>query len=315
LRSAVLYEATHQKKRVCLKIAHPGAKHKERLKREAEFLRDMQLDKQQLRYLPVLLPPYINAPLSKKTDPYGKIMLRGHLLYFYMFEYFAGEPLRHILLRNPQLWLTHTGLIVISLANAIAYLHSKGKYHFGLSPDGVLVHIDEKLNTPIVVLFDLGILTDGNGMREDWYPDFVLPAYLAPEFIGTSGVRPDYRTDIYGLGLILYELLVGEPAIPFKLRGDPEVYRIVQDSRRRTPMNRVEDVRALAEVALQAAQYRQGERQESALTLSKQLEEFFGRVPEIKKSSGPSLSTIFFVSGALLAIAFVITLALTIGTM
>ena len=45
LRSAVLYEAIHQKRKVYLKVAHPGAENKERLKREAEFLQALQLRK------------------------------------------------------------------------------------------------------------------------------------------------------------------------------------------------------------------------------------------------------------------------------
>ena len=96
LRSAVLYDAYHQKKRVFLKVAHPGEENKERLKREAEFLKHMQLQKQQHEFLPVLLPPYTNTKIE--TDAYGKAMLKGHLLYFYMFEHVPGEPLRDVLM-------------------------------------------------------------------------------------------------------------------------------------------------------------------------------------------------------------------------
>lgn len=313
LRSAVLYEATHLQKPVLLKIAHPGAKHKERLKREADFLRDIQLSRKPQKSLPVILPPYVNVPLSKEVDPYGKTMLRGHLLYFCLFEYFVGEPLRDILLTKPQLWLNHSGWIVIALAEAVALLHSKGKFHFGLCPDALLVHFDKKTNAPQVLLFDLGIMTDSNGMRQEWYVDFVPPAYLAPEFIGANSLRLDYRTDVYGLGLILYELLVGQPAVPYKLRGDAEVYRIVQDSRRRTPMNRIEDVRALAEIALQAIQQAPDNRQAGVNEVAKQLKAFFGNVPTVAKSAWPSGGTIFVLSGALLAIAFVITIALSVS--
>jgi serine/threonine protein kinase len=313
LRSAVLYEATHRTKRVFLKVAHPGTKHKERLKREAEFLRDIQLARQQHRSLPLLLPPYVNVQLSKQAEPYGKTMLRGHLLYFYIFEYFAGEPLRDTLLTRPQLWLNHCGLIVVGLAEAMTFLHSKGKFHFGLSPDAVIVHFAKKSNTPHVLLFDLGIMSDSDNMRQDWFTDFVLPAYLAPEFINVNSIRLDYRSDVYGLGLLLYELLVGQPAVPFKLRSDAEVYRIVQDNRRRTPMNRVEDVRALADIALKAVQQRPTDRQESAAEVAKQLKAFFGSVPEINESRWPSFNTIFLISGTLLAIAFVLTIALSIA--
>jgi serine/threonine protein kinase len=81
--------------------------------------------------------------------------------------------------------------------------------------------------------------------------DFVLPAYQAPELMGANGERPSAATDVYGLGLTLYELLVGEPTYTYKLRSDAEVYNAVRRNRR-VQMNRVEDVQAVANVALQA---------------------------------------------------------------
>src|SRR5687768_11704462 len=88
LRSAALYEAQHQnqKEKVYLKIAHPGAEHKERLKREAEFLASLQkFGKNPPSTLPKLLPPYVGTSLSQ--DCYGKTMLGGHLLYYCLFEF------------------------------------------------------------------------------------------------------------------------------------------------------------------------------------------------------------------------------------
>ena len=184
LRSAVLYEATHQKKKVFLKVAHPGTEHKERLKREAEFLRDIQLKRAQNKYLPSLLPPYANTTI--KLDAYGKTMLRGHLLYFYLFEHVEGEPLRDILTKNPQLWVNHIGWLVIGLAYAIALMHSKGIYHFGLNPEIVLVRFDEHPNVPRLLLFDLGIVSDAANIKVNWYSFFVPPSYTAPEIIQTQ---------------------------------------------------------------------------------------------------------------------------------
>lgn len=310
LRSAVLYEATHQKKNVFLKVAHPGAENKERLKREAEFLRDIQLRKTQSKYLPMLLPPYASTTI--KVDAYGKTMLRGHLLYFYLFEHVEGEPLRDIITENPQLWINHICWIVISLAYAIAYLHSKGLYHYGLSPEMVLVRFDEEPNIPRVLLFDLGIASDAPNLKTNWYPFFALPAYTAPELIGNGKVRPEYTTDVYGLGLILYELLVGEPAYTFKLQGDAEVYRAIQRNRI-VKMNRVEDVKTVADIAIQAVNPQIAQRQQDATVLAKQLLGYFGEIPPEKKSRWPSLRTILIIIAALLAIAFLIAVAVSLN--
>jgi serine/threonine protein kinase len=309
LRSAVLYEATHQKKTVFLKVAHPGTENKERLKREAEFLRDIQLNKAQSKYLPTLLPPYTSTTI--KNDAYGKTMLQGHLLYFYLFEHVEGEPLRNIITENPQLWINHICWIVISLSYAIAFLHSKGLYHYGLTPESLLVRFDDKLNIPRIVLFDLGVVSDAPNLKANWYPFFVPPAYTAPEIIPANGkIRPEYATDVYGLGITLYELLVGEPAFKFKLYSDAEVYRAVKRNQL-VRMNRVEDVKTVADIAIQAVDQQIANRQQDATVLAKQLLAYFGEVPDEKKRRWPSLRTIQVAVAALLAIAFLIAVALS----
>lgn len=308
LRSAVLYEATHQKETVFLKVAHPGPENKERLKREAEFLKGMQLAKQQHEFLPVLRPPYANTTIE--VDAYGKAMLRGHLLYFYIFDHVEGDPLRDIITENPQLWINHVGWIVLSMATAVNFLHTKGLYHLGISPDTVLVRFDDEPNVPRILLFDLGVASSPQNLNINWYPFFVPPAYTAPELID-GRMRPSMASDVYGLGLTLYELLVGEPAFAYKLNSDAEVYRAVQRNRR-VRMNRVEDVKSVANIALQAVDQQVNQRQQDANEIGQQLVSFFGPVPGPKKSRWPSLNTMMVLIGALLAIAFLITLAVTL---
>ena len=309
LRSAVLYEATHQNEKVFLKVAHPGTENKERLKREAEFLKAIKLNKAQHEFLPVLLPPYANTTIQ--VDAYGKAMLRGHLLYFYLFEFVEGEPLRDVLTKNPQLWVNHVGWLMISLATAVNFLHTKGIYHFGVSPDTVLVRFDDDPNVPRILLFDLGVASDPQNFNYNWHPFFVPPAYTAPELVNGQS-RPNPATDVYGLGLTLYELLVGESAYTYKLQSDSEVYRAVQRNRR-IHMNRVEDVKSVADIALQAVEQQIERRQQDANVMTQQLLAYFGQVPGPKKSRWPSLNTMLIVIGALLAIAFLITLAVSLN--
>lgn len=308
LRTAVLYEATHQKEKVLLKVAHPGEENKERLKREAEFLRSIQQQEDQHQYLPTLLPPYANTTLE--IDAYGKAMLQGHLLYFCLFAFFDGEPLRDVLTKNPQLWINHVGWLTISLATAVAFLQNKGLFHYALSPEKILVQFDDEPNVPRIILFDLGVASDSQHLNQFWYPFLAPPAYTAPELIDAPTIRNEYATDVYGLGLILYEMLVGEPTYTFKLRSDEEVIKTVQRERRNR-MNRVEDVRNVAEIALQAVNSQIRARQENAHVFAQQLITYFGEVPPEKESRWPSLNTIMVVVSALLAIAFLITLAVS----
>ncbi len=313
LRSSVLYEATHQKTKVFLKVAHPGEENKERLKREAEFLATIQMNKEQNEFLPVLLPPYANTTI--KDDAYGKTMLRGHLLYFCLFEHTPGEPLRDILTENPQLWINHAGWLMINLATAVNFLHRKGLFHYALSPDAVLVHFyetEEKFNAPSILLFDLGIVSDANTVRGNWYPFVALPAYTAPELIDTQSIQPAYATDVYGLGLTLYEMLVGEPTFTYKLRSDEEVYEAIKRNRS-IRMNRVEDVESIANIALQAVNAQIQNRQQDASVLAQQLSVYFGQVPKPKPSRWPSLNTIMIIIVTLLTIAFLIALAVSLN--
>jgi serine/threonine protein kinase len=199
---------------------------------------------------------------------------------------------------------------VLSLAYATAFLHSKGLYHFGLSPEMVLVRFDEKLNIPRILLFDLGLVSDTAHINANWYRFFTLPAYTAPELISNGKIRPEYATDVYGLGLTLYELLVGEPAFNFKLQSDAEVYRAVQRNRI-APMNRVEDVKMVADIAIKAVDPDIARRQPDATVLAKQLLDYFGTLPPEKKSRWPSVKTLLIIVAALLAIAFLIAVAVS----
>ena len=312
LRSAAIYEVMHQKHRKYMKVAHPGEENKERLKREAEFLQSIAASKDKLDSLPTLLPPYANTTIAH--DAYGKTMLQGHLLYFYLFEFVPGDTLREVSVKNPQLWINHVGWITIDTAAAINVMHRRGVYHYGLTPECVLVHFDDKKNVPHVLLLDLGIVSTKETLRQNWYSFWVPPAYTAPELVPVdgNGVRGDFRTDVYGLGMGLYEMLVGEPVYPFKLRSDEEVYRSVLKNKR-VEMNRVEDVEKIARIATQAVSPHMDGRQPHAAGLAEQLRAYVGDVAGEKKKRQPALRTIMTLVIVLLGIAFFVTLALMLS--
>lgn len=306
-RHSVLYEAMHQKKRVLLKIANPGPENKERLKREAEFLQQTQLQQEISRFLPRLAPPYAGTTI--RQDAYGKSMLQGHLLYFALFEFVEGEPLQDLLKKNPQLWINHIGWIMIGLSTAVAFLNGKGLLHAGLSPQSLLVRFDDRLavHVPRIVLFDLGFVADPPTVRKTWYPFFALPAYTAPELLDLPTNQATYQTDVYGLGLVLYELLVGEPAYTYRLRGDADVYRSVRRNER-IVMNRIEDVVKISELALKAVNFQVSGRQRDAVDLVQQLLAYFGPIPEKPVSRWRQPRTILIILLALLIIVILIAM-------
>ena len=305
LRSSVLYAALYQGQKVLLKVAHPGPENRERLKREAEFLQSIGKGKNAVEHLPRLLTPYANT--NAEREPYGKVVLRGHLLYYCLFEFFDGDPLRDVLTTNQQMWVYHIGWISTNLAVAVAYLQSKGKFHFGISPDTVLVRLDDKGGAPGILLYDLGIASDRESLVRNWYPFFVRPAYTAPELIDVRSPQPSYATDVYGVGMTLYELLVGEPPYAYKLTGDEQVYEAVREGRR-VDMTRSEDVKAAADIAARAANSNIAARFGSAAEMAKALQTTFGEAPAPK--SRMSLQLMLLVVGALVAIAVLVAVAI-----
>jgi eukaryotic-like serine/threonine-protein kinase len=97
--------------------------------------------------------------------------------------------------------------LVEQLAEVVAYLHRQGVVHGNLKPSNVLLAAD---GIPRVTDFHLsGGLFQGPLPADDQEPAGL--AYLAPELVRDPGAEPRPYTDIYGLGVILYELLTGRP--------------------------------------------------------------------------------------------------------
>ncbi|MGB1248988.1 MAG: protein kinase domain-containing protein [Candidatus Promineifilaceae bacterium] len=306
LRSAVIYEASHQKEKVFLKIAQPGQMHINKLKREAEFLRDLKQSKNQHACLPKLLPPYVSTNVA--TDAYGKGMRGGQLIYFYLFTFSEGNTLRDLLRKRPQLWLNHIGWLVISLARTIEFLHEQGMYHCAIMPDAVLVRFDDKPEVPRILLLDLGVAASQSVMSNDWDPSFVLPAYTAPE-LRLDILRPNSATDVYGLGLTMYEMLIGQPVYTYSLLKDEAVYRAVERNRQAV-MTRV-DIQSVAKIAVQAVNQTPSQRQKKPAVLIQQLIEQFGEIPTPTPSRWPTTETMQIFVGGLLLIAILILLLFT----
>jgi serine/threonine protein kinase len=97
--------------------------------------------------------------------------------------------------------------LVEQLAEVAVYLHRQGVVHGNLKPSNVLLAAD---GIPRVVDFrPTGGLFQGPLPADD--SDSAGLAYLAPELVEDPGAEPQPYTDIYGLGMILYELLTGRP--------------------------------------------------------------------------------------------------------
>ncbi|HLZ30974.1 MAG TPA: protein kinase [Chloroflexota bacterium] len=311
-RCATLYEALQQGERVFLKVAAPGEFNTRRLQREARFLRTVRADRRRSPVFPRLRAPYTSTTI--KTDPFGMIVVEGELLYFYLIDPVEGESLQDLLLKQPQWWVNHVGWVAMQLATAINQMHLKDVYHLGLGPSSVLARFDSTPDVPRVVLWDLGVISDRANLAGDWYPEYVLPAYLAPELVGGADatISASVASDVHSLGVVLYEMLVGQPAFPYRLATEAQIRDAVARGRR-VEMDRVEDVAAVANIAVRAAATDPGDRFRTAAEVVEELAAVVGPVPTKKKRGRPSGDFILVVIVAVIVAVLLIMVAIAMS--
>ena len=105
--------------------------------------------------------------------------------------------------------------LFISVCRAVQHAHQKGIIHRDLKPSNVLVTIVDGAPVPKVIDFGIAKATSNQPLTDKTlftaFAQFVgTPAYMSPEQAEMSGVDIDTRTDIYSLGVVLYELLTGK---------------------------------------------------------------------------------------------------------
>jgi serine/threonine protein kinase len=303
LRSAIIYQARRDEEIVLVKIANSGCEEKLR----QESLAFYKLAKAgQHPLLPVLLPAHPQSTIEQ--HPYGWTVIAGRVKYYVVFRFSEGEILRNYLLKNPQPWYQHSGWIILSIIDVVYYLHRAGKIHLCLNQDVVYLRFD-KQGIPRPLLLDLGVGDFNKNIPAIWNESYNLPAYTAPEVLSPDGsVGP--AADVYGIGLLCYEMLSGQPAYEYHLKKDAAVFRSVATGTFK-PTGRVDlkDVPAIVEKAIQ----RQPQaRYPDVLSLAQTLKPYFPRIPAEKKPRRINWKIVFIILGAALAISLLLMFAVSL---
>jgi serine/threonine protein kinase/DNA-binding LacI/PurR family transcriptional regulator len=179
-------------------------------------------------------------------------------------RYLKGGTLAELIKARGALPLALVDHLLQQIAAAMDYAHQKGVVHRDIKPSNVL--LDEEQNA---YLADFGLArTDDKDFAKTLTEAGAVigtPAYLAPEVIQES--RADSRSDLYSLGIVLYEMVTGRPPFP----GD-SVYALMQAHLTRQPPRpsalRVDLPYAVERVLLKAIHKSPDQRYQSALELA-----------------------------------------------
>ncbi len=222
-------QETPIRRRVALKVIKPGMDSRQVIAR-------FEAEKQALALLD---HPNIAHVYDAGTTPEGRP-------YFAM-EFVEGTPITGYCDRE-KLTIKERLQLFLQICHAIQHAHQKGIIHRDLKPSNLLVTAQNGL--PVVKVIDFGIAKAlGEPLTEQTFyteqGQFIgTPDYMSPEQaeMGTKGV--DTRSDVYSLGVVLYELLTGVlPFDPKSLRagGVEHIRAVIREQEPRTPSTRLTD--------------------------------------------------------------------------
>ncbi|HLN26421.1 MAG TPA: SUMF1/EgtB/PvdO family nonheme iron enzyme [Gemmataceae bacterium] len=157
--------------------------------------------------------------------------------------------------------------LVAMIAEALHYAHRKGLIHRDIKPSNILI---DTSGNPFVVDFGLALKEENIGHGPKYAG---TPAYMSPEQARGEGHRVDGRSDIFSLGVVCYELLVGRQ--PFRAESQAELMEHVTSFEARPPRQYDDSIpKELERICLKALSKRASERYTTAKDMADDLRHF-----------------------------------------
>ena len=183
---------------------------------------------------------------------------------YFVMELVRGIPITRYCDEN-RLDTTQRLELFILVCQAVQHAHQKGIIHRDIKPSNILVADHDGTPVPKVIDFGIAKATAGQTLTDKTlftaFEQFMgTPAYMSPEQAMLSGLDIDTRSDIYSLGVLLYELLTGKT--PFEAKrlmqaGLDEIRRIIRQEDPPRPSTRLSTLDAIEQTTV--ARQRQSE--------------------------------------------------------
>jgi serine/threonine protein kinase len=195
---------------------------------------------------------------------------------YLVMELLEGDTLTTRIAKRGTLSSHEAATMARGIAGALAAAHGKGIVHRDLKPDNVIIVDDPDLPTgerPKVLDFGIAKLADANSRNTQTGALMGTPLYMAPEQ-ARAAATIDHRADLYSLGCILYEMVVGTP--PFVGVGTGEIIALQMFETPVPPSEKVESVNpGLEKIILRLLEKEPEKRFQSANEVSDALAQVF----------------------------------------